>query len=105
MSPFKGKLRPRSQSSSRSFVHENIDKKIKDFVSEEDSDIQQNLSFIEQKKQRAFARKNSWSLLLSDTAKKFTTRCLSVQSNREQKELERKTSTLARHVDTKKKII
>ena len=48
-------------SSSRSVRARSPKKIIRDFVSQEDEDISMNLSFIESKKQRASARKLSYS--------------------------------------------
>jgi hypothetical protein len=64
-----------------------------------------NLSFLETKKERASARKTHWFDQLSDTAKKFTHRCFSVSSNREERENQRSCEVLSKHIGTKERII
>ena len=73
-------------SSSRSVRARSPKKIIRDFVSQEDEDISMNLSFIESKKQRASARKLSYSHQLSDNARRFSNRATSVCSNKSERD-------------------
>jgi flagella basal body P-ring formation protein FlgA len=81
-----------------------LKKKIKDFQTEEDQDIQQNLSFIESKKQRASARKLSHSNLLSDHARRLSARALSVCSAKQEQDMKRSADILESYVSHKQKI-
>lgn len=77
---------------------------IKDFISSENEDIQQNLSLFESKKQRASIRKLNYSLQLSDNARRFSARAMSVQSNKNELDYDRNYNVLNKYIQNQKKM-